>query len=190
MVIGLNRRNDTPIGGIPEFRGNMQGGDIWSVDSVPAWDGTKFAPAANSGLLMAFGGLATNGLLAVPADGSLIQNWDEVTPLGGTPLQTIVDDVAGTIAVEQVGVYQIDFNANVAGLVNNQEYSFLLNVDGVDRAYGAIISGTNSLEVGSLGFSLMLEASNTGVLLGVSVTNGGGNDYEIVTASFAVRRIG
>lgn len=191
MPIGLNRVNDTPIGGSSEFRGNLQAPmSVWNLDSVPAWDGEKFGPSANSGLLMAFGGLTSNVKAATAADGSLIQNWDAVTPLGGLPLQTVVNDVAGTVSADQAGVYQIDFSSNVAGLTNNQEYAFLLNVDGVDQAYGAVISGTNSVATATVAFSLMLQANTTNLPLGVSVTNGGSNTYEIVTASLTVRRIG
>ena len=190
MPLGLNRLNDTPIGGHPEFRGNMQGGEVFGIDTVPVWDGEKFAPGTNSALLLAYGGLSSNLIAAVAADGSLIQNWDEATPLGGTPLQTVVDPVAGTVSVNQAGVYEVDFAANVAGLSNNQEYAFLLNVDGVDQAFGAIISGTNSVATAAVAFSLMVEAASTNIPLGVSVTNPGGNTYEIVTASLTVRRIG
>lgn len=190
MPLGLNRLNDTPIGGHPEFRGNMQGGEVFGIDAVPVWDGEKFAPGTNSALLLAYGGLSTNSIAAVAADGSLIQNWDEVTPLGGTPLQTVVDPVAGTVAVNQTGVYQIDFSANVAGLANNQEYTFLLNIDGIDKNFGATISGTNSVETATVAFSIMSEAASTDIPIGVSVTNAGSSTYEIVTASLAVRRIG
>ena len=189
-AIGLNRHNDTPIGGTPEFRGNMQGGEVWLTDQVPVWDGTKFAPGTNSALLLAYGGLTTNEGAVVAADGSLIQNWGAATPLNGTALQVTVDPVAGTLVVIPIGVYMVDFQCNVQGLVNNQEYEFRLNLDGVDTDYGAVISGTNSLSVGSASFSIMAETLGASIATGVSVTNAGGNTYQIVTASFNARRIG
>ena len=37
MPIGLNRENDTPIGGAQEFRGNLQAPmSVWGTDDVPA----------------------------------------------------------------------------------------------------------------------------------------------------------
>lgn len=190
MPIGLNRENDTPIGGASEFRGNLQAPmSVWSPTNVPAWDGTKFVPAAGTGLFVAYGGLASNGIPATAADGSLIQNWDQVMPIGGTPLQLTVDAVAGTVTIAQDGVYQIDFGANVTGLVNNQEYAFQLAVNGTPQSWGAIISGSNTAATGSVQFSLQF-AATAAQALGVAVTNGASSLYEIVSSSLSVRRIG
>lgn len=190
MAIGRNREFDTPIGGVPEFRANVQSpAGIWQLDNVPAWDGEKFSPASNSGLLLAYGGLATTEKPAAAADGSVIDDWDDITPLLGTPLQMTVDPVTGLISAAQPGVYQIDFAANVNGLNNNQTYSFVLNVNGTNRNYGAIVSGSNNVSYANVSFSLSAQIAGGGTV-GVGVINAGNNNYTVVSASLSVRRIG
>ena len=190
MAIGTNRQFDTPIGGVSEFRANVQSpAGVWQLDNVPAWDGTKFAPASNSGLLLAYGGLATTEKPAADADGSVIDDWDEITPLLGTPLQMTPDPVTGLISAAQPGVYQIDFNANVNGLSNNQDYAFVLNVNGTNRDYGAFVAGSNNVSFANVSFSLSAQIPGGGTV-GVAVINAGNNSYTVVSASLSVRRIG
>jgi hypothetical protein len=126
---------------------------------------------------------------AASADGSLITDWDDVTPLLGTPLQMTADTAAGTLSAAQPGVYQVDFSANVNGLSNNQTYEFRLNVNGTNRDYGAIVSGSNNVSYANVSFSLSAQIPGGGTV-GVGVVNTGNNNYTVVSASLSVRRIG
>jgi len=142
-----------------------------------------------SQLTLGYGGLASNAILGVPADGSIIANWDAVTPLQGTPLQTTPDKVAGTITTTQQGTYTVDFSANISALTSNQDYDFRINLNGVDRKYGGLVGGSNSVDSQSLSFSILVTVG-TGAVIGISVLSGGGGTFTINSASLTVTRIG
>jgi hypothetical protein len=189
MALGLNRENDTPIGGLPEFRGNLQGGGVFSVNEVPVFDGEKFAPGSQTALLHGYGGLATNGSVAEVADGTLIDGWDTATPLGGTPLQMTPDPVTGVVTVDQDGVYQVDFSCNVSALANNQDYFFQLISTSGASGFGSHIVGSNNVSSQSTSFSLTMSGTATGQV-GVSAHSTGDLTYTIVSMSLTVTRIG
>ena len=189
MALGLNRQNDTPIGGLPEFRGNIQGGEVFSVDEVPVWDGEKFAPGSNSALLSGYGGLVKTLEAGIVADGSVISNWDAVMPLAGTPLQMTPDPVTGIITVDQIGIYQIDFQCNIATLANNQDYFFELVVGLGATGFGTHVVGSNNLSSQSTGFSL-LSAGTVGGQMAVTADNAGSNTFDAISVSFTCTRIG
>ena len=188
MPIGLNRENDTPIGGLAEFRGNMQGGLVYEVDQVPVWDGSKFAPGSNSALLLGFGGLATSSSAGHLADGSIIDDWDAITPLGGTPLQ-VTPNLNGNILIAQAGIYEVGFNIGLSNLDNNISYVFLLVVDGVPQAFGAAVAGSNNVTEQATGFTLQSSIS-AGVNVAVNANSPADQGFDIVNATFTVRRIG
>ena len=187
MAIGLNRENDTPIGGLPEFRGNLQGGNVFQVGNVPVFDGEKFAPGNNDALLNGFGGLITALSVGYLADGSLIDDWDAVMPLLDVPLQVTVDAATGVLTVDQDGIYIVDFQCNVTNLANNQDYFFQLLTSAGLTGFGSHISGSNNVNSQSTGFTIQV-AGTAGGQLGVVVS--GGSAYDIVSASFSVTRIG
>ena len=188
-ALGLNRQNDTPIGGLPEFRGNMQGGSSFSTDDIPVWDGEKFAPGTSSGLVNSYGGLGDGDDVVLSADGSNIQNWDEVLPLGGTPKQLIIDPVAGTIELTITGDYEVGFNINASALSNGVPYDFFLAVNGVPTfLYGEIV-GSNQVQSQSTGFLLMF-AGNAGSVLSIQPTAPAGENYTTRSMTFGVTRIG
>lgn len=187
-AIGLNRRNDTPIGGKPEFRANFD--DVtWDVDEIPTWDGTKFAPGSSVGLLTAYGGLASSASAGYTADGSVIDDWDSTTPLAGSPKQTTPVIATGLITVVAAGVYQLNFSISVSNLTNNEEYLFQPVVDGTPLAFGAVINGSNNLSFQSTSFTLPAQIAS-GLEIGIGVTNGSSNTYDIVSASLSITRIG
>jgi hypothetical protein len=186
--LGLNRRNDTPIGAAPEFRANMQD-TTWGVDNVPAWDGEKFAPASNSALLLGYGGLVTTASLGHIADGSVIDDWEEITPLLGTPLQTTPDPVTGLVTIVQAGVYRVDFSGTFTGMFNNESYNIVLQVNGGNLAFGAVIDASNNVSSQTASFNLMAQATGGGTV-GVAVENAGSSGYDVTTASLTVTRIG
>lgn len=188
-AIGLTRLNDTPIGGHSEFRANLQGGNVFGVDSVPVWDGEKFAPGTNSALLLGYGGLAVALSAAHVADGSIIDDWSVTSPIGGTPLQTTPDITTGNILIAQAGVYSVGFALNAADLANNVSYVFTLVIDGVSTDFGCALAGSNNVSEQSTGFSLMVEVA-AGVNVAVDATAPASQTFDIVNASFTVKRIG
>ena len=189
MAIGLNRQNDTPIGGLPEFRGNMQGGEVFGVDSVPVWDGTKFAPGTNDALLLGYGGLTTVLSAGHVADGSLIDDWDAIMPLGAVPLQVTPDPVTGIIAISQAGIYEIDFNIGLTNLANNIGYVFTLVTEGGSTNFGCAVGGSNNVSEQTTGFSLQVVGTSGG-LVAVDATAPAGQGFDVVNATFTVKRIG
>jgi hypothetical protein len=186
-AIGQNRHNDTPIGGLPEFRGNMQGGEVWNVDNVPAWDGEKFAPATNSALLNAYGGLYEPAGAVIAADGTNIDGWDTITPVGGVPKQVIVDALLGTIQILQAGDYGVSFALNCGALTNSQDYDFLVAIDGIASVLGSRITGSNQVDAQSTGFDITFSASGGGIL---SIQASGGTTFTVGSMSFGIKRIG
>ena len=188
MAEGLNRHNDFPIGGRPEFRGNMQGGEVFGVDDVPVWDGAKFSPGTNSALLNAYGGLVTTLSAGHIADGSILDFWDAVTPLGGVPLQTTPVAATGVITTAISGTWEIKFECNVAGLTNNQDYFFQLTAPSGDTGFGTHVVGSNNVSSQSTGFVITLTAPAGAVA--VVVSNSGNNPFDIVSGTLSVNRIG
>lgn len=189
MALGLNRHNDTPIGGLPEFRGNMQGGEVWSLNDVATWDGEKFVPGTSSGLVNSYGGLADGDDVVLSADGTNIKNWDETLPLNGTPKQLTIDGVAGTIEILTAGDYQIGFQINASSLLNGVFYDFYLAIDGVPSFLYAEMEGSNQVLSQSTGFILMVAAS-AGSVLSIQPIATGGASYTTRSMTFAVSRIG
>jgi len=189
MAVGKNRYNDTPIGGLPEFRGNMQGGEVFGVDDVPVWDGSKFVPGTNDALANAYGGLVTALSVGRTADGSLIDDWDVVTPLGGTPLQVTPVIATGVVTVAIDGVYQVSFSINASNLVNNENYFFELTSSGGPTGFGSHIEGSNNVNSQSTGFDLMVDGSAGGAI-GVLAHSDSNSGFDIVSSSFSVTRIG
>jgi hypothetical protein len=187
MSIGLNRQKDTPIGGSPEFRGNFEV-ETFSVDNIAVFDGTKFAPGTDSGLLLANGGLAENLSLGRVADGSVIADWDAITPLNGTPVQTTPDPATGVITVAQAGTYHVSFNCSIQGLTNNQDYYFELYISGGATGYGTHIVGSNNVSAQSSGFSITADGP-AGSAVAVVASNASNSTYDIVSMSFMVNRI-
>jgi len=189
VAIGLNRENDTPIGGAPEFRGNMQAGEVFSVDDVPAWDGEKFAPAANSALLNAYGGLGDGTDIVLSADGTNIENWDIILPLGGSPKQVNVDDVAGTLEVLLEGDYDIGFTISCDTLVNGVSYDFFLARNGAPTLLFAEILGSNQVQSQSTGFIVMVHALANDVF-SIQPTAVGNVNFTTKSISFSLARLG
>lgn len=187
MPLGLNRENDTPIGGLSEFRGNLQGGEVFEIGNVPVYDGEKFAPGNNDALLNGFGGLVTSLTVGRVADASLINDWDAVMPLGGTPLQMTPDPVTGIIVVDQDGVYEVNFQCNIQGLGNNTDYFFQLISTSGATTFGSHVVGSNNVSSQSTGFSLTVAGTAAGQ---IAVAASGGGNYDIVSASFSVTRVG
>lgn len=189
MAIGQNRENDTPIGGLPEFRGNLQGGNVFSVGQVPVYDGDKFVPGVNQVLVLGYGGLIDSLSVARIADGSIMDAWDAVMPLGDTPLQMTPDAVTGIITVDQDGVYDVQFQGNFVNLVNNQDYFFEL-IDGAGpTGVGANIVGSNNVSSQSTGFNIMIPGT-VGGQIAISAANIGDNLFDVVSMTFTVTRIG
>ncbi len=189
MPIGLNRQNDTPIGGLPEFRGNLQGGDVFSVGEIPVFDGAKFAPGINAALVLGFGGLVKTLEVGIVANGDIIADWDAVMPLGGSALQMTPNPTLGIITVDQQAIYQIDWQANLASLTNNQDYFFELVVGGIPTTFGTHIVGSNNVSSQSSGFSLMAAGDVAGTLA-VTADNAGSNTFDVVSMSLTCTRIG
>ena len=188
MAIGeIQNQNDTPLGDTGEYRANVQSGDVFSVDDVPVWDGTMFAPGTNSALLNAYGGLYEGPGAVIPADGTNIDTWSNVTPIGGTPKQVVVDAGLGTILVPQAGDYEIDFALNCGGLSNNQDYIFQVAVDSVSTSVGSIIVGSNQVDAQSTSFTITVTAVGGGV---ISIQASGGTTFTVASMSFSVKRIG
>jgi hypothetical protein len=188
MALGLNRHNDTPIGGLPEFRGNMQGGEVFGVDDVPAWDGGKFAPASNSALLYSYGGLSDGAGQVIAADGTAIGNWDAVMPVDGTPQQMTVDAVAGTLGALLDGTYEVSFSLNCTGLTNAIDYDFFLSRDGIATGVVARITGSNQVDSQSTSFTAMITGAAGGFVSILAV--GGGNNFTVGSMSLSAKRIG
>jgi hypothetical protein len=188
MPIGLNRHNDTPIGGLPEFRGNMQGGEAFGVDDVPAWDGTKFAPAANSALLYSYGGLVDGAGQVITADGSEIGNWAEVLPVDGVPQEMTVNPVTGRLEALLDGTYEVSFALNCTGLTNAVDYDFFLSRDGIATPVVARITGSNQVDSQSTSFNAMITGAAGGFASILAV--GGGNTFTVGSMSFTAKRIG
>ena len=189
MPVGLNRVHDTPIAGTDEFRGNMQGGGVFGIDSVPVWDGEKFAPGTNSALLLGYGGLVTALSAGHTADGSLIDDWDALTPLNGVPLQTIPSIPTGDITVLQAGTYEISFNIGLSNLANNISYVFALVINGISTNFGCAVSGSNNLSEQTTGFTLQATIG-AAIVIGVSATAPASQTFDVVNATLTVRRIG
>jgi hypothetical protein len=185
----LQNQNDTPIGGTAEYRGNMQNGDAFNIADVPVWDGSKFAPGSATGLLTGYGGLASSLSPGHVADGSLMGDWDASLPIAGSPQQVTVDTALGTVTPAQTGVYEVSFSANVANLANNQQYEFVLNVDGSGISYCSIIIGSNNVNSQVTTFNLTANVG-AGLVIAVEVFNAGSNTFDVVTASLTVLRIG
>jgi len=190
MAVGdIQNQNDTPIGGASEYRGNLQSGDVFGIGSVPAWDGKRFVPALNSGLLSAYGGLASSDVGPVSADGTPITNWEAVLPYNGTPLGMTVSAVTGEVTVGIAGVYRIDFDISLTNLANNTRYDFFLGVNGAATEFGAAVAGSGSLSAQSSGFS-MLAYTVAGVPITVIPVAAGDANFGIVSATLSVTRIG
>ena len=189
MSLGLNRQNDTPLGGLPEFRGNLQGGDVFGVGTIPVWDGEKFAPASNDGLLLGYGGLVTALSAGHTADGGLVDDWDATTPLNGVPLQTIPSVPTGDITILQAGTYEIAFNIGLANLANNISYLFELIINGISTNYGCAVSGSNNLSEQTTGFTLQATIG-AAIVIGVSATAPASQTFDVVNATLTVKRIG
>jgi len=189
MALGLNRQNDTPIGGLPEFRGNLQGGDVFNVGEIPVFDGEKFAPGVNVALVLGYGGLAVASSVLRVADGTLIADWDVVMPLSSVPLQMTPDPVTGIITVDQAGVYQIDFQCNIQNMDNNKDYFFeLIDTNGT-TGLGSHIVGSNNVSSQSTGFTLMTTGAAAGqIAIGSNSLDNSG--YDIVSMTFICTRIG
>jgi hypothetical protein len=188
MALGLNRHNDTPIGGLPEFRGNMQGGEVFGVDDVPAWDGEKFAPASNSALIYSFGGLSDGAGQVVTADGSEIGDWDTVMPVDGTPQQMTVDPVTGRLGALLSGTYEVIFALNCTGLTNAINYDFFLSRDGIATSIVARITGSNQVDSQSTSFTAMITGAAGGFVSILAV--GGGATFTVGSMSLSAKRIG
>lgn len=187
-ALGLNRRNDTPIGSKPEFRGNMSDAQ-WNVEDVPAWDGEKFSPSTTTGLLTGYGGLTSEISTGHIADGSPLDDWTVVTPLLGTPNQVIPKPITGFVEIPVAGVYKIDFNCDLANLANGQRYLLHLAVDGLSTLYGAVIDGSNQVSTQSASFSLLVESARDSTI-SIVVDNAGNNTYDVISASLNVTRVG
>ena len=181
MAITDSRNNDTPIGGTEEFRGNMQSGDVYGVDDVPVWDGEKFAPGTNSALLNAYGGLANSVGGPITADGTPMDDWDVITPLGGTPLQTTPNIVTGEILVAQSGVYDVTFSLDGLNFDNNIAYFFQLAADGVGLSFGGAITGSNQVTSQSISFEL-LSSIAAGVSVSVIVTAPASQTFDVLNS--------
>ena len=187
MSIGtVNNQNDTPIGGLSEYRANVQNGDVFSVSDVPAWDGSKFVPASNSALIYAYGGLLIGNGTTKSADGSVIAGWDSIQP--NTPVQTTPDTVSGSISVALAGVYEVNFTIDCVDLQNNQDYLFYLTNGVVTSGVIAAMEGTTQIESQTTSFNALIDAG-AGGLFGV-ICDGGSQDYTVVTATLTVKRIG
>ncbi len=189
MSIGLNRENDTPIGGKPEYRGNFQTGEVFSVDDIPTFDGEKFVPGSNTGLAHGYGGLAIEGSIVYTADGSLIDNWTQVMPIAGTPLQTTPNATTGIITVDQTGTYIVNFTCNISALSNNADYIFVLFVAGGSTGFGTHVVGSNNLSSQTTSFSLQVDGA-IGAQIAVSVDSIGNDNFTVISASLSVQRIG
>jgi hypothetical protein len=189
MPIGDNRQFDTPLGGLAEFRGNMQGGDVFSVGEVPVWDGAKFAPGVNAAIVLAFGGLVSTASAGHVADGSVINDWDAITPIGGSPLGVTPVAATGLITADVTGIYEISFDTNVGNLSNAVEYTFVYEIDGSPGPYGTIIKGSNNVEYQSAGFSLSI-AVTAGQVVGVRATAPASETFDVISSTLSVSRIG
>lgn len=191
MAIGMNRQNDTPIGGAPEFRGNMQGGDVFTTNTVPVYDGEKFAPGAPAALLNGFGGLAIQGSDARTADGTAINDWDAVMPLnGGTPLQMTPNATTGIITLDQAGTYEASLTFSIQGMANNRDYFFELQTAAGATGYGVSIVGSNNVTSQSGGFSLQANSLAGGSFSILANSQGNSDPYTIVSMSLSCKRIG
>jgi hypothetical protein len=188
MPIGLNRRNDTPIGGSEEFRANLDD-TVWAQDEVPTWDGTKFVPGSSVALLTAYGGLASDVSISHTADGSVVNDWDEVTPLNGTPEQTTPNAVTGTITVDVSGVFAISVTLTLSNLANNQDYVIEGELNGTPMDYAGVIRGSNNVFSQSSSFALLSNIT-AGDVFAITITNGSSSTYDIVSASISITRIG
>jgi len=188
MSIGLNRQNDTPIGGLSEFRANLQGGNVFQVDDVPIFDGEKFIPGTTSAIARGYGGLASTASAGYIADGSTIDNWDQATPLGGTPLQVAPNVAAGVIITAVDGTWDINFQCNITSLANNEDYFFELSGPGGGTGFGTHVVGSNNVSSQSTGFVLQITAPAGA--FGVTAFNVGSNTFDIISASLSLTRIG
>ena len=188
-AIGLNRHNDTPIGGLPEFRGNMQGGEVFNIDNVPVWDGEKFAPGSNSALLLGYGGLAVALSVGHVADGAIIDDWGAVSPFGGVPLQVTPVAATGIITVGQSGVYEINFQLNAANLANNISYIYTAVLNGISTNFGCAIAGSNNVSEQSSGFTMLVDATAADTIA-VDATAPAAQTFDVVNASLTVKRVG
>ena len=75
-------------------------------------------------------------------------------------------------------------------MTNNQDYAFRINLNGVDTSVGGVVSGSNSIEAQSVSFSLPITAAAPNAVVAITATNGGGNNFTMVSASFTITRIG
>jgi len=167
----------------------MQGGDVFTVGQVPVFDGEKFAPGSNDALLSGYGGLAMNLTAGKVADATIINDWDAVTPLGGTALQMTPDPVTGIITVAQDGIYEVNFSCNISGLGNNVDYFFELLSTAGATTFGSHVVGSNNVSSQSTGFSLMVDGSAAGAIAIVAHSDAD-NGYDVVSMSLTVTRIG
>jgi hypothetical protein len=188
MATGLNRQNDTPIGGAEEFRGNMPAG-AFVIGDAAVWDGEKFSPAVTTASVRAYGGLASNTGSSHIADGSIINDWDAVLPAGGTPLNTTPDPATGLVNLDLAGTYDVAFSATLTGMANNQEYRMVLYYNGAPRDFGGIIVGSNNIGFQNVSFALSATlAANDSI--GVVAQNAGSSAFDVTAGSLSITRIG
>lgn len=187
MSSGLNRHNDTPIGGLQEFRANMLTSSF-VVDTVPVYDGEKFVAGSQTGLANAYGGLAMNEVAGFVADGTALDGWEGVMPLGGSPVNVTPNASTGVIVVSQPGTYDVTFSANLGGLTNANSYFFELAGNGTGLGFGSIVVGSVQVDTQSTSFSLQVQAAGGGNI-SILVT-GAGAGFDVISASITVSRIG
>lgn len=186
MSSGLNRHNDTPIGGLQEFRANMLTSSF-VVDTVPVYDGEKFVAGSQTGLANAYGGLAMNSVSGFSADGTPLDRWTAVTPANGSPVNVTPNASTGIIDIAQAGTYEITFSSNLSALINAATYFFELYTDAGASGFGSVVIGSNQVDTQSTSFSLQATA-DAGSALAVYVS--GGSGFDIISASISVSRIG
>lgn len=186
MSSGLNRQNDTPIGGLQEFRANMLTSSF-VVDTVPVYDGEKFVAGSQTGLANAFGGLVMNQVSGFTADGTPLDRWTNVAPLNGTAVNVTPNASTGIVDIGQAGTYDVTFSANLGGLTNAATYFFELYSDAGASGFGALVIGSNQVDTQSTSFSIQATVE-AGSALAIYVS--GGSGFDVISASVSVSRIG
>ena len=189
MSIGLNRKNDTPIGGASEFRANFEAGVDFPVDSIPVFDGEKFVPGSATSLALGYGGLVLTALTGFVANGD-IKPWNDLTPFFGVPSRVSASIADGTISGDNTGVYEIKFTANCTNLVNGVDYDFRVAVNGVPAAFGARIQGAIQIPAQTVAFTVQVRLLPSEPLSVQCTTVSGTNTLDINSATFTVTRIG
>ena len=187
MSITDSRKNDTPIGGLEEFRGNMESSNF-TLDDVPIWDGEKFVPGSTSGLAKAFGGLVTGVGGTIIADGTLIEDWDATMPIGGTPLNTTPNIATGEILIQTLGTYEVSFSLDGANFSNGVTYLFELADGGVGIGFGSGIVGSNQVTSQIATFNILIDIG-AGVNVGVLAAAAGNPVFDVINATLSVKRI-